>query len=71
MSDRILFGGMPVFAPQDPTLPDQILGDTWEHVDLPSPLSFWFSHPRLHSMEPAKCPNGRPGIFEKTLIERA
>jgi hypothetical protein len=30
----VLFGGLPVFAPQDPTLPDQVLGDTWEHVDL-------------------------------------
>ncbi len=29
----VLFGGLPVFAPQDPTLSDQVRGDTWEHVD--------------------------------------
>jgi len=29
----VLFGGLPVFTPQDPTLTDQVLGDTWEHAD--------------------------------------
>lgn len=32
----VLFGGLPVFAPADPTLPDRLLGDTWEHEDQSS-----------------------------------
>jgi hypothetical protein len=27
----VLFGGLPVFAPQDPNVADRLLGDTWEH----------------------------------------
>jgi len=39
----VLFGGLPVFAPTDPALPNRVLGDTWEHEDqasaVPSLLS--------------------------------
>lgn len=29
----VLFGGLPVFAAEDPAASDQLLGDTWEHAD--------------------------------------
>jgi hypothetical protein len=29
----VLFGGLPVFAPEDPTVGNELLGDTWEHAD--------------------------------------
>ncbi len=29
----VLFGGLPVFAPEDPNLASRLLGDTWEHTD--------------------------------------
>jgi hypothetical protein len=29
----VLFGGLPVFAPDNPNVADRLLGDTWEHTD--------------------------------------
>ncbi len=49
-SHMVLFGGLPLFAPQDPNLADRVLGDTWEHTDQAPPVtiqSFGISPPSV------------------------